>query len=186
MKRAIASLTLAAMLAGCSHVVPPDPTSTGDVLDEVNGAVNGRTVDITLQNTAELWAKNVRVTADSIWFAVVGQPSYSLRLRDDRGRGLPTSEIQTISVRQHGRGALEGAMYGLLIGALAGAVLGAATRMTPEIKTASRSEGAVNGAVVFGALGLAVGFAWGALVGSKDVYDLTELPREPSQQGSRR
>ncbi|MCK4679977.1 hypothetical protein KAT82_02535, partial [bacterium] len=169
MRKAIASVTLVAMLAGCSHVHPSDPTSSADVVNEVNRVVKSRTVDITLLDTKELWAENVRVTADSTWFDVVGRPSHSRPWQLDIGRGVPTSEIGAISIRRHGRGALEGAAVGFLIGAVPGMIVG--TRdpyATPVI-----------GGVVFGVIGLAVGFVWGAIAGSKDVYDFTKAPREP-------
>lgn len=168
MKKTIASLTLVAILAGCSHVHPSDPTSGADVINEVNRAVKDRTVDITLLNTEVLWAENVRVAADSTWFDVVGQPSYARPWRLDIGRGLPTAEIETISIRRHARGALEGGGFGLVTGFLAGAILGA---RDPWFD-------AVDGGTIVGGLGLAAGLIYGAIAASKDVYDFTRAPRE--------
>ena len=166
MRKAIASLTLVAMLAGCSHVHPSDPTSGADVINDVNRAVKGRTVDITLLNGKELWAENVRVTADSTWFDMVGRPSYSRPWRLDIGRGLPTSEIEAISIRRHGRGALEGAIFGFLTGSVPGMIVG---MRDPYVTP-------VSGGVIFGAAGLVVGLVYGVIGGSKDVYDLTKAP----------
>jgi hypothetical protein len=168
MRKAIASLTLVAMLAGCSHVHPSDPTSGADVVNDVNRAVKGRTVDITLLNGKELWAENVRVTADSTWFDVAGRPSHSRPWRLDIGRGVPTSEIEAISIRRHVRGALEGAVYGLLIGVGPGMIVGARSPYMPPI----------TGGVLFGMIGLAAGLVYGVIGGSKDVYDFTKAPRE--------
>lgn len=168
MRKAVASLTLVAMLVGCSHVHPSDPTSGADVINEVNRAVKDRTVDITLLNTQVLWAENVRVTADSTWFDVVGQPSYARPWRLDMGRGLPTVEIETITIRRHARGALEGAGFGLVTGFLAGATLGPRDQL----------YSAVDGGTIVGGLGLAAGLLYGAIVASKDVYDFTKAPRE--------
>ncbi len=168
MRKAVASLTLVAMLVGCSHVHPSDPTSGADVINEVNRAVKDRTVDITLLNTQVLWAENVRVTADSTWFDVVGQPSYARPWRLDMGRGLPTAEIETITIRRHARGALQGAGFGLLIGVGPGMIVGA---RDPYITP-------ITGGVLFGMIGLAAGLVYGVIGGSKDVYDFTKAPRE--------
>jgi hypothetical protein len=176
MRKAIASVTLAAMLAGCSHVHPSDPTSAGDAVDEVNRGVSGRTVDITLMDATELWAEGVRVTADSTWLTVVGQPSYARTWRGKAGRGLPTSEIRAISIRRHGRGAIEGAVYGFLWGFAAGATLGTRDPWVPV----------AGGGAVIGGIGFVTGLLYGAIAGSKDVYDFTEAPSAPSQRRKRR
>lgn len=176
MRKISASAMLAALLTGCSHVHPSDPTSGTEVIGEVNRAVKGRTVDITLLDTTVLWAENVRVTADSTRFSVVGQPSYSRTWRGKPGSGLPTSEIRAISIRRHGRGALEGAAYGFASGFGAGAILGARDPWVPVR----------GGAAVIGGAGFVAGLVYGAIAGSKDVYDFTVAPSEPSQRRRRR
>ncbi len=165
-RKTIASLALLAMVAGCSHVYQLDPTAD-DAVDEVNSAVDGKTVDITLVNSTVLWAESVRVAADSTRFVVVGRPSYSRPRGFDIGGSLPTSEIESIAIRRHGRGALEGAAYGLLIGILTGAILGS---RDPWVT-------AEGGAYLIGRVGLATGFVYGSLAGSRDVYDFASAAR---------
>jgi hypothetical protein len=182
MRRVIAAVTLAAMLAGCTHVHPTDPTSAENALDDVNRAVRGRTVDIMLANSTEVRAMDVTVAADSTRLVVVGRSWPPASEQASIGRGLPTSEIRAISVTRRGKGALEGAGRGALIGFLSGAILGAATYEPPPpdaflyIGPESAGAAAVWGGVLIGVVGLVVGLVWGAARGSKDVYDFTETP----------
>jgi hypothetical protein len=166
MKRAIASLTLVAVLAGCSHVHPCDPASGPEVRSGVNQEVEGRAVDVTLSSGAVLWAENVKVGADSTRFSDLGRPSHVRPWQVDVGSPLPNSAIREISVRRHLRGALEGGAIGLVIGFSFGLLAGAKDTWFEPI----------DGGKLFGAAGLIAGLTYGALKGSRDVYDFTRTP----------
>ena len=165
MRWAMALFALVALLAGCSHVYPSDPASGHDVVAEVNRAVKGRTVDVTLSSGAELWAKGVEVTPDSTRLTVVGRPSYVWSYQTDIGSRVRNDEIRSVSIRRRGRGLVEGAAIGLVAGAAVGALLGARDPWIADV---------ADGALVLGRIGLGVGLVWGGLAGSKDVYDFTE------------
>jgi len=168
MRRAVALLTLVAVLAGCSHIRPSDPTSGGDIPAEVTRALAGREVEVKLSSGAELWAEHVNVGRDSTWFSVLGRPSHVRPWQVDVGRGVPNGSIGSISVRRHWRGALEGGAVGLLVGFAFGLLAGwKDTWFEP-----------IDGGIVLGRAGLIAGVVYGGLSGSKDVYDFTRAPRD--------
>jgi hypothetical protein len=164
--RICAFVLFAAMLAGCSHVHPGDPTSGSDVLDNVNSAVAGRTVEVKLRDDTELWGKNVTVGADSTCFELVGQPSHSRTWRGPVAGCIPSSDIETMTIRRQGRGALEGGTVGLMGGFALGALVGL---LEPAISI-------LPAAAVVSPLGAVPGIIYGALTGSKDVYDFRRRP----------
>jgi hypothetical protein len=93
-------------------------------------------------------------------------------------RVVPLERVQKVVVVRHGVGALEGAAFGLGVGALFGLVYGA-TRPLGAYEQSSdctivcnHGDSAKLGALMFGALGLVVGAATGALVGARDELDL--------------
>jgi len=189
MKRVMAVLAAATMLSGCTHVHPSDPTAPGLRLEDLNQSLEGRTVSVTLLDGTEFGAASVVVRVDTTSLVPQGEPSWKPPTRAALGRAFPTSEVESLTVTQRGRGAFEGGMLGLLIGAVAGAVVGAASYEPSsgdfESGPGSSGEAAVGYGLIFGVVGAGVGLVAGASVGSSDVYDLTEAP-EDRPTGSRR
>jgi hypothetical protein len=191
-RRLVALVAVASVLSGCAHVHRIDPAASGPELDDLNRHLQHREVSVELVSSAayrpgvSLRAESVRVAADSTSLSLLHEPGdisallelgeakYSAR----RDITLGTSAIGRVSTRNRFRGALDGALIGLGIGGTGGALWGAATGESPYLGPPSAAKGAAFNGVVFGVLGLAVGLVYGAILGSRDVYALTEGSRE--------
>jgi hypothetical protein len=97
--------------------------------------------------------------------------------------GAPTAALKSVSVRRHGRGALEGLGIGFLTGALVGIPIGAAVSDSLSVENCHNGSCRLFGAIVFGAVGAAagslIGLFIGAGVGHKTSvdFDSTDLQR---------
>ena len=179
MRRAIAAITVTVMVAGCAHVHPCDPAAPGVDLDDVNTALADRPVRVSLVDGTTLLAHSVVIGVDSTSLIPTRQPRSLPPGRAAIGTSLRTSEIATITVTRHGRGALEGTLLGLGIGAGFGFILGVSTGGDEEGPyPLSAVEVGLLGAYICGVLAAGAGLLLGVVNGSKDVYDLTEAPRE--------
>lgn len=91
---------------------------------------------------------------------------------------LSVDRVRTVVDVHHGLGALEGAGIGLGAGALFGLIYGgtrgldAYEQSTDCTIVCNHSDAAKVSAIMFGVLGLVLGAATGALVGTRDVLDL--------------
>ena len=191
MRRFVALVAVASVFSGCAHVRRVNPSSATE-LDDLNRRLHGREAsielvsDVTYREGTKLRAERVRVWADStsllllpergdvLALAKLGLSKYS----SESEIALRTSEVDRVSTRSWLRGAFDGALIGLMIGGTGGAIWGAATGESPSLGPPSASEGAVFNGLLFGFVGLAAGAVFGGIMGSTDVYDLVEQPRD--------
>ena len=165
MKRTVASITLLVMLAGCAGIRPYDQVLPEATLDELNRALDGQAVQVTLWDGTEVWGENMTIAPDSAYISVTGRPSNQPPLEVVPRMSLPTPEIERIAVTRTGRGARRGAVRGFLMGAGMGAAIGAS----------GEDSEALGWTIATGAAGAAIGLLLGALAGSTDIYNLSEV-----------
>jgi hypothetical protein len=100
---------------------------------------------------------------------------------DASGAIVETAHMRSYTTVSHGRGALEGVAIGAASGALLGAVTGLASGDDHCAEDSfclfqfTANEKAVLGGVAFGGIGLALGALLGAMIGSRDVYEIDPL-----------
>ena len=175
-RRLIAALSAALLLAGCAHVRPADPTAAGVDLDDINAKLAGRMVRVRLVDGTELIAHDVRISADSVFMRPQRFPHLTSPWPARVGQELSISEVGSIEVTRRGRGALDGTLLGLGIGVVGGAALAAATFEPSALLGSSMEDNALVGGVILGVLGTGLGLLIGASPGSTEVYDLTRAP----------
>jgi hypothetical protein len=166
MRRLIAVLCIASVLAGCASIRPVDPRSAGG-LGEVNADLDGRVALVRLADGTEILAHDVSVSETSVTFRRERFPDAVFDWPALKVEEIPTSEVDTIELNRKGIGGLQGLLLGLGGGAGIGAALG---------QTVFESQGSLatlSGAVVFGVLGAAVGVLIGGSVGAAQVYEMT-------------
>jgi len=182
--RPLAAVVLLAFCVnvGCS-TVRTVPASQGNAQSEtiadLHGRVDGKTLTVKLVPTdvtshdVRTWghlgskwtasASELRVEPDSIYWrdSEAGEP-----------RQVSWSQVETITLLDHRRGAVEGLGIGLVIGAVLGALVGFLQGDDPEQNFVELSAGekAALGAIVVGAIGGLVGLALGFGDGHKYVY----------------
>jgi hypothetical protein len=94
------------------------------------------------------------------------------------GAIVESANMRSYTTVSHGRGAVEGLALGVLGGVAIGAGIGFASGddTCPEssfcILRFSAGDKAVLGAIGFGSIGLGLGTLIGAVIGSRDVYEL--------------
>lgn len=115
---------------------------------------------------------------DRASIVIVARSPTDVRLVAPDGNLLAPDRVRTAVDVHHGMGALEGAALGLGAGALVGAIYGGTRALSPYEQSSdcalvcNHADAAKLSAVIFGALGLVVGAATGALIGTRDVLDL--------------
>ena len=185
MRKALAVMMSALMLAGCTHVYPCDPAASTVDLEDVNRAVADQRVTVTLLDGTSTRADNVFVERDSTSLTPIGRYPWLESQPRVLGSAISTPEIRTIVVTRRGwRGALDWAKGGLGIGAALGLIVGLCIQDDPvtgdELSGGQRVLLGVSGALSFGLVGGGLGFIGGACAGSQDVYDFTEAPEGAS------
>ena len=199
MRRFVALVAVASVLSGCAHVHRVNPASATE-LDDLNRHLHNRETSIELISDAtyregvKLRAERVRVQADSTSLFLLRERGDVLALAElglskyssESEVALGTSEVDRVSTRNRPRGAFDGALIGLMIGGTGGAIWGAATGESPSLGPPSATEGAIFNGLLFGFLGLVAGTVFGGIVGSIDVYDLVDQPRDTQRPNGRR
>jgi hypothetical protein len=180
-RRIVAVIAVSSVLLGCAHVHRIDPIASVSDRGHLNTAVQHRRVSVELVGSypwrpdEKLNAENVRVAADSTSLTLLLEPSEMSALWGEPSHGakrdtiLSTLAITRMTTKSRLRGVLDGSLLGLVIGAVGGAILFAAIDDPVPVE-----DRAVIGGVVFGVIGTGVGLVLGAVVGSRDVYDLAE------------
>jgi hypothetical protein len=171
-RRLIAALGAVLILVGCTHVHPVNPAARGADIDQVNEQLADREARVSLVDHAAVVARDVSVSADSVFMRphMLGHASWRL----GPARAVPITEVRSIEVTRRSRGARDGALLGLGLGVAAGAVIGVVVfEASPgESEMWSRGVSVFVCSIIGGVLGTGLGLLVGANAGSTDVYDL--------------
>jgi hypothetical protein len=172
-RRLIAGLGAVLVLVGCTHVHPVNLAAPGADIDQVNRQLADREARVSLVDHAAVVARDVSVSADSVFIQahMLGHASWWL----GSASAVPISEVRSIEVTRRGRGARDGALLGLGLGVAAGAAIGVIVfeASSGESEMWSRGVSAFVCSMIGGVLGTGFGLLVGANTGSIDVYDLT-------------
>jgi hypothetical protein len=101
-----------------------------------------------------------------------------IRFKTTGGEVIPLGQIRRITVVEHALGALEGAAVGAAAGGLLGFTLGLARPLSPYEMSmdctivCSKDDAAKLGVLMYGALGLLIGAATGAVIGHRSVLEV--------------
>ena len=168
-------LLFAVLLTGCTHTQKVQDEPAAEVsFDELHQTLEGRRVNIKLNDQRTISSTALRIRPDSTW---------SIDMLSGRVRRASTNEIQSISWKRPGRGAMEGALLGGAVGALAGLAAGLALRSERDADRARTSVGQYVGVVT--GFGFIVGLGSGTLIGvrkgSHDRYVYPQLYRVESE-----
>lgn len=117
-------LVLFLVFAGCTSVRPVDTTGGDAAYSEVNRGVRGKVARVTLRDGSRMDVVGVRIDADSLSW---------LDRKANRVDGVPTREVQEVSVVKAGAGALRGLLVGVVVGAAAGGVRAAIEGDDPDL-----------------------------------------------------
>jgi len=129
--------------------------------DELNEKVEGKEGKITLKDENVIVTENINIGIDSTYCV---------------NRVVPTSEVKTISLKYHGKGAWQGFKHGVLIGGTTGLIFGVAgvDWVYGESMTISQVlEKVINGIIAFGQIGGLIGLSIGAIKGHTEKYVLS-------------
>ena len=165
-------LVFAVLLTGCTQTrqvaYEPDSNIT---FDELHEALEGRRVDIRLNDERMIASTALRIRPDTTW---------AIDLLSGQVRGAATRDISFVSRKRPGRGALHGAVLGAAGGALVGLAAGLALTSVRDEDTARTSVAQYVGVVTgFGViLGIGSGTFIGMKRGSQDRYIYPQLPQE--------
>ncbi len=156
----IAVVGALAVLCGCAQLRVVDLTGSDESLAEVNEVLSGRAARIVWATGDEFLGVRVHVRPDSTkWLTQAAMPERMI---------AQTSELRTITVLDHGRGARRGAILGGAVGALVGLYFVVETTSGPS------SYGDFEGFAVLipigGVAGAALGAAVGGYVGSERTF----------------
>ncbi len=172
-QRAVAFAVLVAWLgAGCTRTLELQRPRSADEAAAINEAVGDRPAHVVLQGERKPGdpgplLRGAVLESDEVQVA----PGLTRWSQDGQPVQVPTQAVEQISVRYHGRGALEGGAIGALSGALAGAACGA---FIDQFRTGNDTRSAVLPAALGGAaMGLFIGGLAGLLVGHTETLDFT-------------
>ena len=178
-RRIVALLTVMSVLSGCTHIHRIDPVGSESDLQDLNRALQRRSVSVELPHRAPhglpvtVRAERVHVDADSTSLTLLLDPGDMLALWGDpsyvtkRDTTLSTSAIIRMTTTNRFRGALDGTLKGLGIGVAFGALFGLVIG-DPSLST---EETVAMGAIAFGAIGIGTGLAVGAMVGATHTFE---------------
>lgn len=163
-------LVFAVLLTGCTQTkqVAYEP-SENISFGELNEALEGRSVDIQLNDQRKIASTALRIQPDTTW---------AIDLLSGQVRSAATNEINFISRKHTGRGAWQGAVLGAAGGALVGLAAGLALTSVRDADRAQTGIGQYVGVVTgFGViLGIGSGAFIGMKKGSHDRYVYPQLP----------
>ena len=164
-------LLFAVLLTGCIHTQKVQDNASDTVsFEELHQTLEGRRVDITLNDQRTISSTALRIRPDTTW---------AIDMLSGRVRPASNNDIHSISWRRPGRGAKEGALLGAVGGALIGLAAGVALTSVRDSETAKTSMGQYVGTITgFGFLvGVGSGTLIGARRGSHDRYVYPEIYR---------
>ena len=165
----------AVLLTGCTHTQQVQHETVSDVsFDKLHQTLEGRRVNIKLNNARTISSTALRIRPDTTW---------AIDMLSGRVRRTSSREIHSISWKRPGRGALEGALLGGAGGALLGLAAGLALTSSRDEDVAKTSIGQYVGVVTgFGILiGAGSGTLIGARRGSHDRYVYPQLYQAESE-----
>jgi len=157
------------LILDCSHTHRMGLTDIEHYYGGINQKCEGREGKIQAFGNREISGRNIYVTQDSIRW--IDPETGSVH-------ALPTSDVTSVEIKRGGRGALEGMGIGFLSGATIGAFGGFASGDDPPGWFSMTAEQkAAGGGLVLGLSGAIIGLPVGALVGSKDIFILSNPAR---------
>lgn len=163
-------LVIAVVLMGCTHTqqVAYEPDASLS-FDELNETLEGRNVDIRLNDERLIASTALRIDPDTTW---------AIDLLSGQVRGAATEDIDFISWKRPDRGAWHGAVLGATGGALIGLAAGLALTSVRDADRAQTGIAQYVGAIT--GFGVILGVGSGALIGMKkgshERYVYPELP----------
>jgi hypothetical protein len=179
-KQALNSALLGVLIAGCAHVQNVDPAY--DDLSILNTNIRDRTVNLEFVDDNKISAKNVSVRPDSISFypVVVRRDRPGLEFIPEQRR--QTATIQSIRISSTPRVATRGMIIGFALGASFGGLITYSLAKNGIFGEGGGSIGAdermsiAKYALIFGAIGAALGAVGGSLFGRSDTYRFQTKP----------
>jgi hypothetical protein len=170
----IALIALLCASAGCAtHVTAVRPLPT-ERETEINNIVAGKTATLEFAGTAQpIRSKDVRLAVSAVRF-VERDPASAWGLSSGLPeREAPLSSLQSIKIRNAGRGALHGLAFGGAIGAIAGGTAGAVlAAVTCSCDFQFVPLAALEVGLVFGLIGAGIG----ALIGAPTTVEFSDAP----------
>lgn len=141
---------------------------------EVNKELNGEHVTIALKDGRDIFAKEVKISDDSLSW---------VDKRTDEESHASTRDINKIVVKGHWTGALEGLGIGLLGGGGLGALVG-------QVAVGNEGEwgtgaGAAMGFILGGGAGIISGFTTGLIIGHSYNYEFSTTHQRDSLQNGK-
>ena len=169
-------LLFAFLLTGCTHTQQVQDQSASNIsFDELHQTLEGRRVDIKLNDTRTIPSTALRIRPDTTW---------AIDMASGRVRRASTNQIHSISWKRPGRGALEGALLGGAGGALVGLAAGLAltsVRDSDQAKTGvAQYVGVITGVGII--MGVGSGTVIGVRRGSQDRYVYPEIYQAASDR----
>ena len=167
----VALLLFAFYLTGCTHTQQVHEETAS--FDELHQTLEGRRVDIKLNDKRTISSTALRIRPDTTW---------AIDMLSGRVRSASTPEIHSISWKRPGRGAKEGALLGAAGGALIGLTAGL---LLTSVRDSDRAKTSVEQYVgVITGFGVMVGIGSGTVIGlqrgSHDRYVYPQMYRAES------
>jgi len=158
-------LTLS-VATGCSssYYVANEPAPDKYSLAQVNETAKDQSFTISTIHGEEIDATDLFVTGDSTSFL---EPSFA---STENRSAIPTSSVETITIKDAGAGAVDGLVWGAIVGAAGGLLLGTLAVIAyglPATEDWVEVTGWVAGTAVVGG---GVGAGVGALIRHSDEY----------------
>jgi hypothetical protein len=159
---AVAVILAAFGLAGCrsTQVVGPEPPAR--TYAAITEEARERTVEVELRDGTVYGGYNLLVTQDSTRFD---------RKSGDRDPVVvPTAQVREITIRKHGRGAVDGLGIGAAVGLGLGFLMGVTLHDGPGFFDDTRAESGLLAGGALGLLGGTLGTFFGLVGGHRTVY----------------
>lgn len=180
-KQLLMSILIGFLIAGCAHVQNVDPAR--DDLSILNTNIRNRTVKLEFVDDNKISAKNVSVRPDSISFCpiVVRRDRPGLEYLPEQRR--QTATIQSIRISSTPKVTTGGMIIGFALGASFGGLLAYGIEKNGIFGEGGGPIGAdermniAKYALIFGAIGAALGAVGGSLFGKTDTYRFQTIPQ---------
>lgn len=154
MKSAVLSLTVATLLAGCTHTQVIARTASPAAFQAASEATAGRDAEVLTRRGEIFRWYDVQLTPDSTSGVPLATGAAAAR------PWIPTEQLAQISMRSRGRGALEGSVIGAGIGAILGFIIG------PDDYCSFGDVACADSAGEQALWGSASGAVWGVIIGA--------------------
>jgi len=166
--------SLAIFLCGCSSSYLVSSTGKPDAdysYQEMNEELKGEDVKIELKDGMNIFAKDVKISDDSM--------SWVNQETDEESRAS-LLDINKIIMKSHGTGALEGTGFGLVGGGGLGALVGQI--IVGNHGAWGTGAGVFFGSIIGGGIGIIVGPITGLIIGHSYNYEFQTTEQNDSSQ----